>query len=155
MIEGGIEKIISIRRVTKTVAGGRRLSFTALVVAGDTVGHVGVGLGKAKEVAYAIVKGVELAKKHAIEVPLKDSTIPYPAIGKCAATQVLLKPARPGTGIVAGRTVRAIMECAGVKDVVAKSLKKSDNPINVVYATMDALLKIKRMVKLNSLKKNK
>jgi small subunit ribosomal protein S5 len=150
--EGGIERIISIRRVMKTVAGGRRLSFTALVVAGDGAGHVGVGLGKAKEVAYAIVKGVGLARKHAMEVTLKDGTLPYQAIGKCAATKILLKPAPPGTGIVAGPTVRAIMECAGIKDVITKSLSKSDNPINVAYATIAALKKIKDMVELESLK---
>ena len=129
---------MAINRVAKVVQGGRRFSFTALVVVGDGEGTVGVGYGKAKEVPAAIAKGVEEAKKHFFKVPLVGRTITHPVIGEKAAGVVLLRPASPGTGVIAGGSARAVLECAGVQDVLAKSLGSS-NAINVVYATVAAL----------------
>ena len=133
-----LERVVAINRVAKVVQGGRRFSFTALVVVGDGDGNVGVGYGKAREVPAAIAKGVEEAKKAFFKVPRIQGTIPHPVQGEKAAGVVMLRPASPGTGVIAGGPVRAVLECAGVHDVLAKSLG-SDNAINVVHATVAAL----------------
>jgi small subunit ribosomal protein S5 len=133
-----LERVVAINRVAKVVQGGRRFSFTALVVVGDGEGSVGVGYGKAKEVPAAIAKAVEEAKKHFFKVPLVGRTITHPVIGEKAAGVVMLRPASPGTGVIAGGSARAVLECAGVHDVLAKSLGSS-NAINVVHATVAAL----------------
>ena len=138
-----IEKVVTINRVSKVVKGGRRFSFTALVIVGDGQGMVGVGYGKAKEVPAAIQKGVEEARKNFFRVPMIGNTIVHPVQGEAAAGVVLLRPASPGTGVIAGGAVRPVLEAAGVHDVIGTSLG-SDNAINVVHATVAALKELQR-----------
>jgi small subunit ribosomal protein S5 len=143
------ERVVQINRVAKVVKGGRRFSFSAVIVVGDGQGHVGAGLGKAGEVPEAIRKGVEDAKKHLIRIPMIGTTIPHEVNSEYAAARVMLKPASQGTGVIAGGSVRAVMEAAGVRDILTK-VHGSTNPVNVVRATLEALRDLKSAEELSA-----
>lgn len=138
----GVEEVVAINRITKVTKGGKKLSFSALVVVGDAKGHVGYSLAKAAEVSTAIRKAMALAKRHMLEVPLKGTTIPHEIIGRCGGARVLLKPASEGTGVIAAGPVRAVCDGVGIRNILTKC-HRSNNPINVVKATMDGLSRLK------------
>ncbi len=133
------ERVVSINRVAKVVKGGKRFRFSVLVVVGDGKSQVGVGIGKAREISEAVRKGIDKATRNLVELKQVGSTIPHPVVGKFGAAEVLLKPAAPGTGVIAGAVVRAIMELGGVKDVLTKVIGRTSNPVNVAYATFEGV----------------
>lgn len=133
------ERVVSINRISKVVKGGKRFRFSVLVVVGDGVGQVGLGMGKAREISEAVRKGIDHAKKNMIDMKRVGNTVPHPIQAKFGAAEVLLRPAAPGTGVIAGAVVRAIMELGGVKDVLTKVIGRTSNPINVAYATFEAV----------------
>lgn len=143
-----VDRVVNLNRVAKVVKGGRRFNFSALVVAGDGDGKVGVGLGKAHEVPEAIRKGLERAKKSMVAIPVKEGTIPHEVVGHFGASKVVLRPARPGTGVIAGGAVRAIMEAIGIKNILTKCIG-TNNPHNVLNATMEALLSLRSVEEIN------
>ena len=137
------ERIVSINRVSKVVKGGKRFRFSVLVVVGDGVSQVGLGMGKAKEISVAMKKGIEHAKKNMIDLKKTGHTLPHPIIGKFGAAEVLMRPAAPGTGVLAGSSVRPIMELGGINSVIAKVTGRTSNPINIANATMDAVKRLR------------